>query len=75
MNFDEIKVGQAVIFSPQSESYVDQYTLAGVDVGDKGVVKDISNEYGEEDIIVDFTTKEGVLVDGFYTTPEDIKLA
>lgn len=75
MKIEEITFGQTVIFSPQSENYAEDYNLSGVDVGDKGIVKEIHNEYGEEDIMVDFTTKDGVLIDGFYTSPEDLTLA
>jgi hypothetical protein len=76
MQFSELKLGDEVIFDPVDvENIYNEYFLAGVNIGDKGVVVGLENEYGQEDVIVDFTTQTSEVVDGFYTTPEDVRLA
>lgn len=76
MQFGELKLGDEVIFDPVDvENIYNEYFLAGVNIGDKGIVVGLENEYGQEDVIVDFTTQTSEVVDGFYTTPEDVRLA
>lgn len=76
MQFSELKLGDEVIFDPTDvENIYNEYFLAGVNIGDKGIVVGLENEYGQEDVIVDFTTQTSEVVDGFYTTPEDVRLA
>lgn len=76
MQFSELKLGDEVIFDPADvENIYNEYFLAGVNIGDKGIVVGLENEYGQEDVIVNFTTQTSEVVDGFYTTPEDVRLA
>lgn len=76
MKFEDLKVGDVVIFDPiDVENIHNQYSLSGVNIGDKGVITYLENDYGQEDVVVDFTTQTSEVVDGFYTTPEDVRLA
>lgn len=76
MKFEDLKVGDEVIFDPANvENIYNEYFLAGVNIGDKGIITHLENDYGQEDVVVDFTTQTSEVVDGFYTTPEDVRLA
>lgn len=71
---NSLKVGQKVKFSPKSENWLEDYSPDGVQPGDKGIV--VSSGYSEKDndVVVDFTRKDGSLCEGFYAFPEDLEV-
>lgn len=66
---NRVSAGKTVVFRP---SNLEDYSLDGVLPGDKGIVTSV--DFDDDEVIVNFTRRDGTVSEGFYCFEADVEV-